>query len=166
MPWLKGAVTRAVSIAALATSMFAGQALAASACGAPDAAATAAEASVDITALCAKLYGIATPEADLHGVVVERAGRVQLEAYFDGTDHHPGASLFAHAASFTADDLHDVRSVTKSITAILFGIASDQGAISSIDVPVLDCLRGSPGHGEVAHHPRPPAGHGVQARMG
>ena len=28
--------------------------------------------------------------------------------------------------------------MTKSITAILFGIALDQGAISSVDAPVLD----------------------------
>lgn len=123
--------------AAMAAGMAGVSALAASSCGAPAAPAAAAEVPVDIDALCAKLLGIATPEANLHGVVVDRAGRVQLEAYFDGTDH-PGASLLARASSFTADDLHDVRSVTKSITAVLIGIAIDQGAISGVDVPVLD----------------------------
>ena len=137
MPWLNYAVAPAALMTALlAAGMVSGPARAASVCGAP-AATTAAEASVDVDALCAKLLKIATPEANLHGVVVDRAGRLQLEAYFDGTDH-PGASLLPRAASFTTDDLHDVRSVTKSITAILFGIAVDQGAISSVDVPVLD----------------------------
>lgn len=139
MPWPIRAGGRAASVAAMVTSLMAGPALAAHVCGAPVAQATAgeADASVDVEALCAKLSSIATPEANLHGVVVERAGRLQFEAYFDGSDH-PGASLFARAATFTADDLHDVRSVTKSITAILFGIALDQGAISSVDMPVLD----------------------------
>ena len=46
--------------------------------------ATIADASVDVDALCAALQRIATPEANLHGVVVERGGRLRLEAYFDG----------------------------------------------------------------------------------
>jgi len=137
MPWLNCAIRRAASITALCASMMAGPTLSAQACGAPATAAMAAEPSVQVEALCAKLSSIATFEANMHGVVVERAGRLQVEAYFDGTDQ-PRRSLFARAASFTADDLHDVRSVTKSITAILFGIALDQGAISGVDVPVLD----------------------------
>jgi CubicO group peptidase (beta-lactamase class C family) len=137
MPWLNCAVARAISMAALASSVFAGQAVAASVCSAPAERTTAAENSVNVDELCTKLLRIAAPEANLHGVIVERAGQLQLEAYFNGTDH-PGASLFGRASTFTAEDLHDVRSVTKSITAILFGIALDQGAVSSIDAPVLD----------------------------
>ncbi len=136
MPSLNCAVARAVSMVALASSVLAGQAVAANVCGAPVEKSALAEISSNVEALCAKLLRIATPEANLHGVVVERAGHLQLEAYFDGTDH-PGASLFGRTATFTPEDLHDVRSVTKSITAILFGIAVDQGAIPGVDVPVL-----------------------------
>ncbi len=87
-------------------------------------------------AFCASLARIATSEANLHGVVVERGGKLLVEAYFEGPDH-PGASFFAKHASFGPDDLHDVRSVTKSVTALLLGIARDHGAITDLDAPVL-----------------------------
>ncbi len=135
MPWLNCLLARAFM--ALATAIAGESALAANACGAPALTTAAAEVSIDVDALCATLASIATPQANLHGVVVDHAGQVQLEAYFNGTDH-PGASLFSRAASFNADGLHDLRSVTKSVTAILFGIAVDQGAIPGVDVPVLD----------------------------
>ena len=100
MPWLNCAVVRAVLMAALASSMFAGQALAASVCNSPAERPTAAEDSVNVDQLCTKLLRSATPEANLHGVIVERAGQLQLEAYFDGTV----ASLLGRASTFTADD--------------------------------------------------------------
>ncbi|MBC8057836.1 MAG: serine hydrolase [Rhizobiales bacterium] len=125
-------------------------------CGAPSAEIDGAhiaakdDASVDIDALCAAVRRIATPEANLHGVVVERGGRLQLEAYFDGTDN-PGGSLFSRAASFGPDDLHDVRSVTKSVMALLLGIAVDRGLVEGVDAPVLDYF---PEHRDLAGTPK------------
>lgn len=58
---------------------------------------------------------------DLKGVVVLRDGRVVAERYYNGE---------------TADSLHDIRSVGKSITSLLFGIAMDRGAIRSVTDPV------------------------------
>jgi len=95
------------------------------------------ESAFDVDTMCERLSAIATPEANLHGVVVSRGGRLQFEAYFDGTDN-PGGSLWSRSASFTPDDLHDLRSVTKSVTALLFGVALDRGLIKSVDTPVLD----------------------------
>ncbi len=40
-------------------------------------------------------------------------------------------------ATFNADTLHDVRSVTKSVTSLCLGIALDHGWVKSIDAPVL-----------------------------
>jgi CubicO group peptidase (beta-lactamase class C family) len=55
---------------------------------------------------------------DLQGVVVMVDGRVVAERYYNAA---------------TADTLTDVRSAGKSITALLLGIAIDQGAIRSVD---------------------------------
>jgi CubicO group peptidase (beta-lactamase class C family) len=111
---------------------------------------TSAPAGLDVDALCAALQRIATPAANLHGVVVERAGQLLAEAYVDGTDH-PGGALWGRAASFTPHDLHDVRSVTKSVVAILTGIAVDRGLIKDIDAPVLDHF---PEHADLKATPR------------
>ncbi len=43
--------------------------------------------------------------------------------------------------SYSSDSLDHVRSVTKSITSLLIGIAIDQGIIKSIDQPISDFLR-------------------------
>jgi CubicO group peptidase (beta-lactamase class C family) len=77
-----------------------------------------AEAPVDAatTAVLRSLDG--DEHADLRGVVVLRDGQRIAERYYNGA----GAS-----------ELHDVRSAGKSITALLVGIAIDQGKIRSID---------------------------------
>jgi CubicO group peptidase (beta-lactamase class C family) len=96
-----------------------------------------ADKALDAQALCRALQQAIDPDANLHGIVVERAGKLQFEAYFDGSDN-PGASFFSRPASFAPDDLHDVRSVTKSIVGLLFGIALERGLIKSLDTPVFD----------------------------
>ena len=96
-----------------------------------------AERSLDATALCEALPKFLPADANLHGIVVEQHGKLQFEAYFDGRDN-PGGALFSRDASFTPDDLHDVRSVTKSITSLLVGIAIERGQLKSIDTPVID----------------------------
>lgn len=58
---------------------------------------------------------------DLRGVVVLRDGRQIAERYYNGA---------------RADELHDIRSAGKSVTALLVGIAIDRGAIRSLDDPV------------------------------
>lgn len=55
---------------------------------------------------------------DLRGVVVLRNGRVVAERYYNGE---------------TASTLHDVRSAGKSVTALLVGIAIDQGKIHGVE---------------------------------
>lgn len=58
---------------------------------------------------------------DLRGVVVMRDGAVVAERYYNGA---------------TADTLHDIRSAGKSVTALLVGIAIDQGRIGGTEDPV------------------------------
>jgi len=62
--------------------------------------------------------------ADLRAVVVLRDGRVAAQRYYNGAD---------------ARSLHDIRSAGKSVTALLAGIAADQGRLR-LDQPAVRCL--------------------------
>jgi CubicO group peptidase (beta-lactamase class C family) len=71
----------------------------------------------------------------LHAVLLLRAGKPVLERYYEGTDESWGQAL-GHVA-FTPDTLHDLRSVTKSIVGLLYGIALDRGLVPPPDAPLL-----------------------------
>ncbi len=62
----------------------------------------------------------------LHSLLVGLDGQIILERYFNHRDE---------------GSIHDIRSATKSITAILVGIAIDRGIISGVDQPVPEILR-------------------------
>src|SRR5256885_1290848 len=62
--------------------------------------------------------------ANLHAVVVMRHGRLALERYFEGEDERWGEPL--GKVAFNADSLHDVRSVSKSIVGLLYGMARSE----------------------------------------
>jgi CubicO group peptidase (beta-lactamase class C family) len=68
---------------------------------------------------------------NLHGVVVVRKGRLVLERYFEGDDNARGSPLGAIA--FKADTLHDLRSVSKSIVGLLYGIALAESCNAGCD---------------------------------
>jgi CubicO group peptidase (beta-lactamase class C family) len=58
---------------------------------------------------------------ELHGVVVARGRRIVLERYFEAEDQVWGKPL--GRVAFGPDTLHDIRSVTKSIVALVYGVA-------------------------------------------
>lgn len=62
---------------------------------------------------------------DLHGAVVIRDGRLVFEHYGEGPDFKLNEPL--GTVAFTPDTLHDIRSVTKSVTSLLYGIALARG---------------------------------------
>jgi len=74
--------------------------------------------------------------ANLHSVIVVRDSRLVVERYYEGIDNHWGASL--GNITFTADTLHDLRSVSKSIVSLLYGIALAEGKVPTIDTALLD----------------------------
>jgi CubicO group peptidase (beta-lactamase class C family) len=74
--------------------------------------------------------------SNIHSLIVVRHGKLAFEQYFQGPDEHRGEAV--GLMRFDKDTLHDMRSVTKSVTAILFGIALAGHAIKSADTPVLD----------------------------
>ena len=72
---------------------------------------------------------------NVHGVVAFRKGRMMFERYMAGTDEMWGRPL--GTVDFKADTLHDVRSVTKSIVGLLYGIALGQQRVPAPDQPLL-----------------------------
>ena len=73
---------------------------------------------------------------NLHAVVVVRRGKLALERYYEGADERWGTPL--GKVSFNATTLHDLRSVSKSIVGLLYGIALAEGKVPALDAPVLD----------------------------
>lgn len=71
----------------------------------------------------------------LHGLIVLRHGRIALEHYFSGADEIWGDSR--GVVAFTADELHDLRSVSKSIVGLIYGIALADGLAPKPDAPLL-----------------------------
>jgi CubicO group peptidase (beta-lactamase class C family) len=72
---------------------------------------------------------------NVHGVVALRRGRIVFERYMAGTDENWGRPL--GNVEFTADTLHDMRSVTKSIVGLLYGIALGNSRVPAPDQSLL-----------------------------
>jgi len=75
---------------------------------------------------------------NLHGVIVIRDDRLVLERYFEGDDNARGRPL--GRVAFKPDTLHDMRSVSKGIVALLYGIALGQGKVPPPEVPLFDAF--------------------------
>jgi CubicO group peptidase (beta-lactamase class C family) len=98
--------------------------------------ATPESVGLDGAKLCALAARFeAWTEANLHGVVVARHGKLAFEQYFQGFDlkarNGPGI------IDFNATTTHDLRSMTKSVTALVLGAAVDRGIIADVDLSVL-----------------------------
>ncbi|MEV7802283.1 serine hydrolase domain-containing protein [Microbispora sp. NPDC088329] len=85
----------------------------------------------------------------LHGVVVARHGHVVLEWYGGGDDHALNTPL-GHV-DFGPGTLHDVRSVTKSVVALLYGLALESGLVPEPGEPILTAF---PEYADLAADPR------------
>ena len=114
-------------------------------CGAPVALndgwtlATQAEVGLDSAKLCELDSLIAQwPDANIHAVVVVRNGRLAMERYFAGEDERWGDKL--GRVTYGPDVRHDLRSISKSVTSLLVGIASSEGKFPPLDSPVLDAF--------------------------
>jgi CubicO group peptidase (beta-lactamase class C family) len=97
----------------------------------------AAPALADEAALAALKARIEAGQIEgVHSVIVMRGSTTLAEWYFTGKDEKRGTPL--GQVTFGPETLHDVRSVTKSVVGLLVGIAVQDGAIKSLDTPVLD----------------------------
>lgn len=135
----------AAALALISVSIFAAapaHAQAAASCGVPTArndgwpVATPAKAGLDDARLCALSKWLdGFPQSNVHSVIVARRGALVFERYFTGDDEVWGrpVGVVEHGPAVK----HDLRSVTKSITGLLVGIALDRKLIASIDEPVF-----------------------------
>ena len=72
----------------------------------------------------------------LHSVYVMHKGSVVAESYFSGHDERYGDRLGIR--KFDASSLHDLRSITKSIVSLLYGIALSEGLVPDPDRILVD----------------------------
>ena len=72
----------------------------------------------------------------LHAVLVVRRGKLALERYYAGEDERWGDSL--GRVDFGPEVKHDLRSVSKSVVGLLYGVALDKGQVPALDQPLVD----------------------------
>ncbi|AMJ63341.1 serine hydrolase [Bosea sp. PAMC 26642] len=84
----------------------------------------------------------------LHGIVVARHGKLVFEHYFPGTDEIWGTGR--GVVAFNAAELHDLRSVTKSLVGLLYGIALEDGLVPAPESTLLDAF---PDYADLAGDP-------------
>jgi CubicO group peptidase (beta-lactamase class C family) len=75
-------------------------------------------------------------DANIHAVVVARAGKLVMERYYTGADERWGTPL--GNVTYGPDVKHDLRSISKSVTSLLVGIALGQGRFPDLDSPLFD----------------------------
>src|SRR6266550_6271418 len=114
-------------------------------CGAPVALndgwtlAAQAEVGLDAGKLCELDSFIAQwPEANIHAVVVVRNGKLAMERYFSGEDERWGDKL--GRVTYGPEIKHDLRSISKSVTSLLIGIALREGKFPALASPVFDAF--------------------------
>jgi CubicO group peptidase (beta-lactamase class C family) len=114
-------------------------------CGAPAALndgwtiAAQAEVGLDAAKLCELDSFIAQwPQANIHAVVVVKNGKLAMERYFTGEDERWGDKL--GRVTYGPEMKHDLRSISKSVTSLLVGIALSEGKFPALDFSVLDAF--------------------------
>ena len=70
----------------------------------------------------------------LHGAIVDYQGQRLGEAYFEGEDERWGQSI--GTVKHGPQTLHDLRSVTKSVVGLLYGIALSEGKVPEPSAPL------------------------------
>lgn len=98
--------------------------------------ASPAAAGFDANRLCAVLRNLADSDVNFHSLLVVRNGHLVAEVYRPGKDERI-KDLFRTTRTFGPTTVHDVRSISKSVTSLLWGIAQAQGKMPQLDTPAL-----------------------------
>ncbi len=72
------------------------------------------------------------PKINIHSILIVKDNKLAFERYFSGTDQNLRERPLG-VVEFDKDTLHDQRSVSKSITSALVGIAIAEGRILGVD---------------------------------
>ncbi|TMI85291.1 MAG: serine hydrolase [Bacteroidetes bacterium] len=73
---------------------------------------------------------------NIHSLLIARHNMLVYEKYWTGRDEDWGSDR--GVLKHSKDDLHDIRSISKSIVSACIGIAIQQGKIKSVDQKVFD----------------------------
>jgi len=87
-----------------------------------------------LNALAARIEN--DPSVNIHSVLIVKGGSLVFERYFSGSDEDWGTDL--GVVEFGPDTRHDLRSVSKSVTSALVGIAVGEGRLPGIGTSTLD----------------------------
>lgn len=74
----------------------------------------------------------------LHGVLILHRGDILAERYYPGEDQDWGRPMGVR--TLDAAGLHDLRSVTKSVVGLLYGIALAEGLVPDPDTPLIEAF--------------------------
>ncbi|MGX6999269.1 serine hydrolase domain-containing protein [Caballeronia sp. KNU42] len=80
-------------------------------------------------------FRTSTSLPNLHSVLVLHEGRIAFERYFSGLDETRGQA--PAEVVFGPDTQHDLRSVTKSLVSLLYGIALADKRVPPVNTPLL-----------------------------
>jgi len=80
-------------------------------------------------------FRASTSLPNLHSVLVLHEGRIAFERYFPGLDETRGQA--PAEVVFGPDTQHDLRSVTKSLVSLLYGIALADKRVPPVNTPLL-----------------------------
>jgi CubicO group peptidase (beta-lactamase class C family) len=89
----------------------------------------------DAGALSGVLQGVHGGSANTHSVLVFRQGKLVAELYRPGSDRTI-YSLWSSHVNFERTDRHDMRSISKSIVSLLYGILLARREVPGIETPV------------------------------
>jgi CubicO group peptidase (beta-lactamase class C family) len=73
---------------------------------------------------------------NLHSIIVARGDNVVLERYYEGPDQFWGMPIGSVAFGPTVK--HDLRSASKSVVGLLYGIALHEGRVPQLDAVLID----------------------------
>jgi len=77
----------------------------------------------------------------IHSILIYKNNLLVLEEYFSGNTYSWEApEYFGEYVSWNTSSLHDIMSVTKSLTSACIGIAINRGLIKSVDQSIFDYL--------------------------
>ncbi len=94
---------------------------------------------------------VETNEFDnLHAVIVARGGKLVLERYYEGEDRRTRGPALG-VVKFGPEVKHDLRSATKSIVGLLYGIALAAGKVPDLDRSLVGQF---PAYEDLAADPR------------
>ena len=92
---------------------------------------------INATRLDKVVSGLLDAPLNVHSVLVERHGKLISESYQGGKDRSVYA-LVSTRQSFGPATKQDIRSIGKSITSLLYGIALDEGKVPALSTRIFD----------------------------